>query len=71
MFSFLGCVRYNEDFVKSRLVSYIEVLFHTFYCNFGEAEGNHSLCLLSPKRYRDDSIITTYFNTIDSYSSPS
>ena len=25
--------------------------------------------LLSPKRYRDDSINTTYFNTIDSYSS--
>ena len=43
MFSFLGCVRYNEDLVKSRLVSYIEVLFHTFYCNFREAEGNHLL----------------------------
>ena len=45
MFSFLGCVRYNEDFVKSKLVSYIEVLFHTFYfyCNFGGFEGNHSL----------------------------
>ena len=45
MFSFLGCVRYNEDFVKSKLVSYIEVLFHTFYfyCNFGGVEGNHSL----------------------------
>ena len=26
--------------------------------------------MLSPKRYRDDSINTTYFNTIDSYSSP-
>ena len=25
--------------------------------------------VLSPKRYRDDSINTTYFNTIDSYSS--
>ena len=25
--------------------------------------------LLSPKRYRDDSINATYFNTIDSYSS--
>ena len=25
--------------------------------------------LLSPKRYRDDSINTTYFNTVDSYSS--
>ena len=43
MFSFLGCVRYNEDFVKSKLVSYIEVLFHTFYFNFGGVEGNHSL----------------------------
>ena len=43
MFSFLGCVRYNEDFVKSRVVSYIEVLFHTFYCNCGGAEENHSL----------------------------
>ena len=42
MFSFLGFVRYNEDFVKSRLVSFIEVLFHTFYCNFGGAEGNNS-----------------------------
>ena len=25
--------------------------------------------LLSPKRYRDDSINTTYFNTVDSYRS--
>ena len=25
--------------------------------------------MLSPKRYRDDSINTTYFNTVDSYSS--
>ena len=31
--------------------------------------GRGGRLLLSPKRYRDDSINTTYFNTIDSYSS--
>ena len=35
MFVFLGCVRYNEDFLREIEVRYIEVLFNTFYCNFG------------------------------------
>ena len=38
--AFLDRVRDKEDFAK---LSYIEVLFHTFYCNFGRAEENRSL----------------------------
>ena len=37
----LDCVRYIVDFVTSRFVT--EVLFHTFYCNFGRAEEYRSL----------------------------
>ena len=33
---------YNKDFVKSRFVNKIEVLFHTFYCNFGRPKENRS-----------------------------
>ena len=36
---FLDCVRYNEDFVKSRFVI-TEVLFDTFYSNYGRAGEN-------------------------------
>ena len=38
------CVRYNKDFVIIE-VCYIEVLFHTFYCNFGPA-GLKNICSL-------------------------
>ena len=41
-FGLLDCARYNEDFVISRF-RYIEVLFHTFYCNFGRADEYRSL----------------------------
>ena len=34
MIVLLDCVCYNEDFD-------FEVLFHTFYCSFGQAEENH------------------------------
>ena len=41
-FGLVHCVRYNKDFVKSKFVK-IEVLLHTLYCNFGQAEENPSL----------------------------
>ena len=40
MLGLLDYVRYNEEFVP-----YIEVLFHTFYCNFARAEKHCSLNL--------------------------
>lgn len=39
-----GFVRYNNDFVKSRFIIIIEVLFHTFQYYFGWAEENRLLC---------------------------
>ena len=35
-FARFDCVRYNEDFLKSRFL-------HTFYCNFVQAKENRSL----------------------------
>ena len=41
-FGLLDCACYNEDFVISRF-RYVEVLFRTFYCNFGRADEYRSL----------------------------
>ena len=38
MFRLLDCFCYNKDFVVYIEVRFIEVLFHTFCCNFSRAE---------------------------------
>ena len=59
-FLFRGHKAHTMDYYLIIIIFKLYILIYFCQCWPG---------LLSPKRYRDDSINTTYFNTIDSYSS--